>query len=131
MAATNNKEFKRGWIDSYYPYGQYIISGDKIVLGGDEMKVNNTILTQQVINDSTSGYSQSSQQAGGGGRVAPTLQFRIKSNSIQNALKQFENKVKKYFKENNFKKSELLVLDLESLDPKNKLIITKIYRKKI
>ena len=65
--ATTNKDFKQGWVDSYYPYGQYMVQENRLILGGDEIKVNNEILTQQVIRDSTSGYDKSSsiQQTGG------------------------------------------------------------------
>ena len=57
MAALSNKDVKQGWIDSYYPYGQYMVQDNKLILGGDEIKVNNEILTQQVIKESTSGYN--------------------------------------------------------------------------
>ena len=44
MAALSNKDFKQGWIDSYYPYGQYIVQDNQVILGGDEIKVNREIV---------------------------------------------------------------------------------------
>ena len=66
-AALTNKDFKQGWVDSYYPYGQYMVQENKLILGGDEIKVNNEILTQQVIKDSTSGYEKSTSPVQSGG----------------------------------------------------------------
>jgi len=158
MIAIDNSGYKMGWISSYYPYTYYINSNTNdtndtndtdIVLKGNETKVDNNILTKKIILDSKSGFSRSSLFGGNCKNhlsqessrspttlqkkkdLSPTIQFIIKSNSVENALKQFEDKVRKSFKKNNLGKSELLVLDLESLDPKNKLVITKIYRKKI
>ena len=53
MAALSNKDFMQGWIDGYYPYGQYMVQDNNLILGGDEVKVDNDILTQQTIKDSS------------------------------------------------------------------------------
>ena len=122
MAALSNKDFKQGWIDSYYPYGQYAVQDNKLILGGDEIKVNNEILTQQVIKESTNGYNTApaSGQAGGGGKK----NYKIKADNIQDAFHKLEKKVKGG-------KGDILVLQLESLDDKNKINFYKIYRKKM
>lgn len=139
MVVIDNTSYKMGWINSYYPYTNYRNDiNNNIILGGNDTKINNNILTKQIILNSKSGFSNASLFGGNRKshsslkpKLTPTIQFIIKSNSVENALEQFEDKVRKSFKKNNFGKSELLVLDLESLDPKNKLVITKIYRKKI
>lgn len=122
MAALTNKDVKQGWIDSYYPYGQYMVQDNKLILGGDEIKVNNEILTQQVIKESTSGYDKapSTGQTGGGWKK----KYRIKAGNIQDAFHKLEGKVKGG-------NGDILVLQLESLDDKNKINFYKIYRKKM
>jgi hypothetical protein len=124
MAALSNKDVKQGWIDSFYPYGQYMVQDNKLILGGDEIKVNNEILTQQVIKESTSGYNNApaSGQAGGGG--GGKKKYKIKAGNIQEAFHKLERKVKGG-------KGDILVLQLESLDEKNKINFYKIYRKKM
>jgi len=124
MAALTNKDFKQGWIDSYYPYGQYMIVNNNLVLGGDEIKVNNEILTQQVITQSTSGYSQTGQTGG----KNKNNKYKIQGDSIEDAFRKLERKAIKYFKGG---KGDILVLNLESLDDKNNINFIKIYRKKI
>jgi hypothetical protein len=121
MTALTNKDFKQGWIDSYYPYGQYMIENNNLILGGDEIKVNNEILTQQVIKQSTSGYSQT------GGRKK-NKKYKIQGDSIEDAFRKLEEKARKYFKGG---KGDILVLNLESLDDKNNINFIKIFRKKI
>jgi hypothetical protein len=122
--ATTNKDFKQGWIDSYYPYGQYMVQENRLILGGDEIKVNNEILTQQVIEDSTSGFDNSSSigQTGGGSSVK--RKYKIHSETIDGAFRKLEGKVKGG-------KGDILVLKLESLDDNKKINFYKIYRKKI
>ena len=121
MAALNNKDFKQGWIDSYYPYGQYIVQDNKLILGGDEIKVDNDILTQQIITESTIGYNNSGQ-TGGGGNIKN--RYKIQGKNIEDAFSKLEGKVKGG-------RGDILVLRLESLDDKNKINFYKIYRKKI
>jgi len=125
MAALSNKDVKQGWIDSYYPYGQYVVQDNKLILGGDEIKVNNEILTQQVIKESTSGYDNApaSGQVGGGAKK----KYKIKADNIQDAFHKLEKKVKG----GKGGKGDILVLQLESLDEKNKINFIKIYRKKM
>jgi hypothetical protein len=120
MAALSNKDVKQGWIDSYYPYGQYMVQNNKLILGGDEIKVNNEILTQQIIKESTSGYDKSTElgQIGGGMK-----KHKIRANSIEGAFRKLEEKVRMI-------KGDILVLHLESLDDV-KINFYKIYRKKI
>ena len=121
MVALSNKDIKQGWIDSYYPYGEYMVQNNKMILSGDELKVNNEILTQQIIQDSTIGYEKSSElgQIGGGKK-----KHKIRANSIQEAFKKLEGKIRKI-------QGDILVLQLESLDDKNKINFYKIYRKKM
>jgi hypothetical protein len=123
MAALTNKDVKQGWIDSYYPYGQYMVTDNKLILGGDEIKVNNEILTQQVIKESTSGYDKapSTVQTGGGKKK----KYKIKADNIDEAFRKLEKKVLKGGK------GDILVLKMESLDDKNKINFFKIYKKKI
>ena len=127
MAALTNKDFKQGWIDSYYPYGQYMIENNNLILGGDEIKVNNEILTQQVIKQSTSGYSQTGQTGQTGGRKK-NKKYKIQGDSVEDAFRKLEEKARKYFKGG---KGDILVLNLESLDDKNNINFIKIFRKKI
>lgn len=123
MAALTNKDVKQGWIDSYYPYGQYIVQDNKLILGGDEIKVNNEILTQQVIKESTSGYDNapSTGQTGGGKKK----KYKIRADNIDEAFRKLEKKVLKGGR------GDILVLQMESLDDKNKINFFKIYKKKI
>jgi hypothetical protein len=123
MAALSNKDFKQGWIDGYYPYGEYMIQDNKLILSGDEIKVNNEILTQQVIKESTSGYDKSSSIQQTGGRNIKK-KYKIKADSIEAAFQKLEGKVKEG-------KGDIMILQLESLDKKNKINFYKIYRKKI
>jgi len=122
MAALSNKDFKQGWIDSYYPYGEYTVQNNQLILGGDEIKVNREILTEQVIKESTSGYDKNSniQQTGG----SKVKKYKIKADNIEGAFKKLEGKIK----EGN---GDILILKLESLDDKNRIDFYKIYRKKI
>jgi hypothetical protein len=122
MAALSNKDFKQGWIDSYYPYGEYTVQNNQLILGGDEIKVNREILTEKVIQESTSGYDKNTtiQQTGG----SKVKKYKIKADNIEGAFKKLEGKIK----EGN---GDILILKLESLDDKNKLNFYKIYRKKI
>jgi hypothetical protein len=126
MAALSNKDFKQGWINSYYPYGQYMIQDNKMILSGDEIKVNNEILTQQIIKDSTSGYDKAPalDQVGGDGRRSIRKKYKIQADSIQGAFQKLEGKV-------SGGRGDILVLQLESLDDKNKIKFYKIYRKKM
>ena len=129
--ALSNKDFQQNWISSYYPYGKYMVTNNKLILGGDEIKVNNEILTEQVIKNSTSGFDskQSTVQAGGKNKNKNKniniKNYKIKADSIESAFQKLENKVLKGGK------GDILVLQLESLDDKNKINFYKIYRKKI
>lgn len=123
MAAVTNKDVKQGWIDSYYPYGQYMVTNNKLILGGDEIKVNNEILTQQVIKESTSGYDKAPSSGQTGGNMKK--KYKIQADSIESAFTKLEKKVLKGGK------GDILVLQLESLDDKNKINFYKIYRKKM
>ena len=125
MAALNNKDFKQGWIDSYYPYGQYIVQDNKLILGGDEIKVDNDILTQQIITESTIGYdTKPATGQAGGGKKSQKKKYKIQGENIEDAFRKLEGKVKGG-------RGDILVLRLESLDDKNKINFYKIYRKKI
>lgn len=125
MAALSNKDVRQGWIESYYPYGQYMVQDNKMILGGDEVKVNNEILTQQVIKESTSGYDDKPGQTGGGSRrIGGGKKYKIRADDIDGAFQKLESKVKGG-------KGDILVLQLESLDEKNKINFYKIYRKKM
>ena len=122
MTATSNKDFKMGWMDQYYPYNQYTVIDGNINLGGEDIKVDNEILTRQVIKESTSGFdSPSSINQTGGGRKK---KYKIKANNIDDAFHKLEAKV-------NGGKGNIVVLQIESLDNKNNLNFIKIYRKKI
>jgi len=128
MAALNNKDFKQGWIDSYYPYGQYMVQDNNLILGGDEIKVNNEILTQQIINESTSGYDKSpttgQTTSQTGGRKGKKNKYKIHADSIDNAFQRLEAKIKGG-------QGDILVLKLESLDDNKKINFYKIYIKKM
>jgi hypothetical protein len=118
MAALSNADFKQGWISSYYPYSDYIIVDNNLVLGGDIIKVNNEILTKDIIKESNSGFSE---QTGGRSKVK---KYKIKSESVEGAFRKLEEKVKG-------REGDILVLQLKSLDDKNKINFYKIYRKKM
>ena len=121
MAALSNKDFKQGWIDNYFPYTEYTIQDNNLVLGGNVIKVDNKILTEQVIRESTSGFNTPStiQQTGGNRKK----EYKIRANNIKEAFQKLESKVNG--------KGDILILKLESLDDKNKKNFYKIYRKKI
>jgi hypothetical protein len=120
MAALSNKDFKQGWIDSYYPYGEYIVQNNQLILGGEEIKVNREILTEQVIKESTSGYDKNTtiQQTGG----SKEKKYKIKADNIKSAFKKLEGKIKEG-------KGDIIILKLESLDNKNRIYFYKIYKK--
>lgn len=126
MAALSNKDFKEGWIDGYYPYGQYMIDDSKLILGGDEIKVNNEILTQQVIKESTSGYDKAPKQQTGGKKLQKKYKkkYKINADCIDSAFKKLEQKIKHV-------KGDILILKLESLDNNKNKNFIKIYIKKI
>jgi hypothetical protein len=125
MAALSNKDFKQGWIDGFYPYGQYMVQDNKLILGGDEIKVNNEILTQQTIKESTSGYDKSPTTGQTGGSIkSKKKKYKIQGENIEDAFRKLEGKVKGG-------KGDILVLQLESLDNKKKINFYKIYRKKM
>jgi hypothetical protein len=123
MTAISNKDFKEGWIDGYYPYGQYMIEDNKLILGGNEIKVNNEILTQQVIKESSSGYNNPGNNIQTGGKKLDK-KYKINADSVEGAFKKLEGKIKGG-------KADILILKLESLDNKKKINFYKIYRKKI
>jgi hypothetical protein len=122
MTALSNKDFKEGWIDGYYPYGQYMIEDNKLILGGDEIKVNNEILTQQIIKESTSGYDKAPKQQGGGKKLQK--KYKINADCIDSAFEKLEQKVKQV-------KGDILILKLDSLDNNKNKNFIKIYIKKI
>jgi hypothetical protein len=123
--ALTNKDYKQNWINSYYPYGKYMIVNNKMILGGDEIKVNNEILTEQVIKNSTSGFDSKPSTVQAGGKNKNIKNYKIKADSVESAFQKLEKKVLKGGK------GDILVLQLESLDDKNKINFYKIYRKKI
>jgi hypothetical protein len=122
MAALSNKDYKQGWLSGYYPYNYYTIVDNNLVLGGDVIKVNNEILTKDIIKESNSGFDSKStpEQTGGRGKVK---KYKIKSDSVEGAFKKLEGKVRG--------EGDILVLQLKSLDDKNKVNFYKIYRKKM
>jgi hypothetical protein len=122
MAALSNKDYKQGWISGYYPYSEYMIVDNNLVLGGDVIKVNNDILTKDIIQESNSGFNSSSTNIQTGGRDK-VKKYKINSDSVEGAFKKLEGKVRG--------KGDILVLQLKSLDDKNKINFYKIYRKKI
>jgi hypothetical protein len=116
MAALSNKDFKQGWIDGFYPYGQYMVQDNKLILGGDEIKVNK---------ESTSGYDKSPTTGQTGGSIkSKKKKYKIQGENIEDAFRKLEGKVKGG-------KGDILVLQLESLDNKKKINFYKIYRKKM
>lgn len=125
--AKNNTEFKISWLDAFYPYSEYEITGNQLVMAGDDNKVNASILTQTVVAESNSGYDK--KQEGGSKK-----NFRISSKNKKEGFRELEKKVDEYFrnggklgkKKNG--KDEILVLSLEGLEKGKKFI--KIYRKK-
>jgi hypothetical protein len=122
MAALSNKDYKQGWIDNYYPYGEYTVQNNQVILGGEEIKVNREILTEQLIKESTSGYDKNSNiQQSGGGKVK---KYKISADNIEGAFEKLQDKIKN-------KKGDFLILKLESLDNKKKINYYKIFRKKI
>jgi len=123
MAALSNKDYKQGWMSGYYPYSEYTIVDNNIELGGDIIKVNNEILTKDIIIESNSGFNNSSttEQTGGRGKVK---KYKIKSDSVEDAFRKLEEKVK-------VNGGNILILQLKSLDDKNKINFYKIYRKKM
>jgi hypothetical protein len=122
MAALSNKDYKQGWLSGYYPYSEYTIVDNNLVLGGDIIKVNNEILTKDIIKESNSGFDNSSitEQTGGRDKVK---KYKIKSDSVENAFRKLEGKVRG--------EGDILILHLKSLDDKKKINFYKIYRKKI
>lgn len=123
MAALSNKDFKQGWIDNYFPYTEYTIQDNNLVLGGNVIKVDNKILTEQVIRESNSGFDTPSTIQQIGGNRNRKKEYKFRANNIKEAFQKLESKVKG--------KGDILVLKLESLDDKNKKNFYKIYRKKI
>ena len=122
MAALSNKDFMKGWIDGYYPYSEYMIEGNNLILSGDKIKVNNEILTKDVIEKSTSGYNNSTtSQSGGNNKVK---KYKIKADDVDGAFEKLKGKIKGG-------KGDILVLKLQSLDDKRKINFYKIYRKKM
>jgi hypothetical protein len=121
MAALSNKDYKIGWIDSYYPYGQYMIEDNKLILEGDVIKVNNEILTEQIIKESTSGYNNPTNNIQNGGKF--DKKYKINADNIDCAFKKLEGKIKD-------RKADILILKLESLDNR-KINFIRIYIKKI
>ena len=124
--AQNNLEYKVGWLSGYYPYAQYSVNGNNLVLGGDDNTVEQSILIRDVVKNSNSGYSQ-----GGGGNLQT---FRIREENVNRAFRDLEKKVDDYFKNGNALekkkngKEKMLMLSLRSLDGNKQFI--KIYRKK-
>jgi hypothetical protein len=102
-----------------------MIVNNKMILGGDEIKVNNEILTEQVIKNSTSGFDSKPSTVQAGGKNKNIKNYKIKADSVESAFQKLEKKVLKGGK------GDILVLQLESLDDKNKINFYKIYRKKI
>ena len=69
------------------------------------------------------GWRQAGQTGGSGKN-----KYKIRGDSIEDAFRKLEGKARKYFSGG---KGDILVLNLESLDNKNKIIFYKIYRKKM
>lgn len=123
MTALNNSEYKQGWITGYYPYGQYMIIGEKVVFSGDEQMVNNSILTRKVVERSNSGFNGNVQSGG-----KDLKRFRLRGNRMGDAFKELERKVDRWVKSGKYKNNGLLVLSIESLEDGK--IFVKIYEKK-
>ena len=123
MTAVNNGQYKQGWITGYYPYGQYAIVGDRMVFSGDEIEVENSILTRKVVENSNSGFDNKGQI--GGRRIK---QFRLKSKSISGALRELEGKVDEWVRGGGSFGGGLLMLSVDSLGDKKSFV--KIYGKK-
>lgn len=122
MAALSNKDFKEGWIDGYYPYTQYSVIDNKVILSGNERYINKETLTQEIIKDSQSGYNNNSKVEQTGGNIKK--KYKIKADNYESAFKKLEGKIKGG-------NGDFIILKLESLDNKNKINFYKIYRKKI
>jgi len=129
---TNNRDFKMGWIDGYYPFSEYAIVGKNLVFSGDENYVEHNILTRGIVEKSISGYNQS-----GGGSVKDIKEFKINGKDLQEAFKILERKVDRHLKKNKnlggkeiegFEK--IYLLSLKSLEGGKEKIFIKIYRKK-
>ena len=122
MAALSNSGYSQGWMSGYYPYSNYMIVNNELVLGGNIIKINNEILTKDIIQKSNSGFSSSAttNQTGGQSKVK---KYKIKADGIDEAFEKLERNIKGG-------KGDILVLQLESLDGKNKKNFYKIYRKK-
>lgn len=123
MAAVNNGEYKQGWITGFYPYGQYMVVGDRVVFSGDEQMVNSSILTRKVVENSNSGFNGKAQSGGKGGE-----KFRLNGRDIGGAFKELEMLVDRDVKNGKYKDSKLLMLSVKSLG-ENKSFV-KIYGKK-
>lgn len=125
--AVNNSEYKLSWLDSYYPYSEYEIKGNQLVMAGDNNKVNDLILTRELIGQSNSGYDK--KQSGGSFK-----NFNLKTQNKKKGFRELEEKVDLFFKKGGKlgkkKKGmeEILVLSLEGLEEGKKYI--KIYKKK-
>ena len=92
MAALSNKDFKQGWIDNYFPYTEYTIQDNNLVLGGNVIKVNNEILTEQIIKESISGYNNPTNNIQNGGKF--DKKYKINADNINCAFKKLEGKIK-------------------------------------
>ena len=123
MAALSNKDYKQGWMSNYYPFSNYQIINNELVLGGNIIKINNEILTKDFIQKSNSGFSSSATTNQTGGQNKEK-KYKIKADGINEAFEKLERNIKGG-------KGDILVLKLESLDSKNKKNFYKIYRKKI
>lgn len=134
--ALTNKDFKQTWLKNYYPYSSYAIQNNNLVLGGNEIRVDQVVLTQEVMRKSNEGYNanQGPSQAGGN-NMRELKNFRVSGDTVNEAFKKLEKKANKYFRKNNLEggnspngKEKMYALTLKSLDGE-KLFI-KIYRKK-
>ena len=93
MAALSNSGYSQGWMSSYYPYSNYMIVNNELVLGGNIIKINNEILTKDIIQKSNSGFSSSAttNQTGGQSKVK---KYKIKADGIDEAFEKLERNIK-------------------------------------
>ena len=123
MAAMNNGEYKQGWITGYYPYGEYMIMGNKMIFSGDEQKVNNSILTRKVVEQSNSGFNGQT----GGGLIK---KFRLNGRRVKEAFKELEERVDGWIRDGKYRGDGFLVLSVEGLEDGLDRKFVKIYGKK-
>lgn len=117
--ATRNDEAKINWVKTFYPYSQYKISSDKLILAGANTDVDPTLLMRKVVNETIQPTGQV------GGSTKEIKKFRINANSVKLGFEKLEKKVDEYFRKNNLdNNNKNFILSLKSLDGK-KIFIKK------